>query len=190
MIVGNHIIYLKETTSTMDVCKELASDKFEEGTVVFANYQNSGRGRFNRVWISPAGINLHVSILLSPTFDQMKYLNMAATLAVIDTIKEITNISGQIKWPNDVQVNGKKISGILIESESKLDIDLKGKYFIGDKESDILAGRNHGCTPLLIKTGGYGEKVFRSRNSPPDEHCFNNLLDAAEFIIGNKNDYS
>ena len=81
-------------------------------------------------------------------------------------------------------------TGLLKEIESKLDIDLKGKYFIGDKESDILAGRNHGCTPLLIKTGGYGEKVFRSRNSPPDEHCFNNLLDAAEFIIGNKNDYS
>ena len=101
----------------MDVCKQLASDKFEEGTVVIANYQNSGRGRFNRVWISPAGINLHVSILLSPTFDQMKYLNMAATLAVIDTIKKITNIPSQIKWPNDVQVNGKKISGILIESE-------------------------------------------------------------------------
>ena len=117
MIIGNNIIYLKETTSTTDVCKKLASNKFKEGVVVIANYQNSGRGRFNRVWISPPGINLHVSILLSPTFNEIKYLNMAATLSVIDTIKKITNISGQIKWPNDVQVNGKKISGILIESE-------------------------------------------------------------------------
>ena len=117
MIIGNNIIYLKETTSTMDVCKKLASNKFKEGVVVIANYQNSGRGRFNRVWISPPGINLHVSILLSPTFNEIKYLNMAATLSVIDTIKKITNISCQIKWPNDVQVNGKKISGILIESE-------------------------------------------------------------------------
>ena len=53
MIIGNNIIYLKETTSTMDVCKKLASNKFKEGVVVIANYQNSGRGRFNRVWISP-----------------------------------------------------------------------------------------------------------------------------------------
>ena len=97
MIIGNNIIYLKETTSTMDVCKKLASNKFKEGVVVIANYQNSGRGRFNRVWISPPGINLHVSILLSPTFNEIKYLNMAATLSVIDTIKKITNISCQIK---------------------------------------------------------------------------------------------
>ena len=56
-------------------------------------------------------------------------------------------------------------------------------YFIGDKESDILAGRSHGCIPLLIKTGGYGEKVFGSLNSPPKEHCFDNLMGAVEFIL-------
>ena len=118
--------------------------------------------------------------------------------AVHDHMVNLLNeVGGKIEYiaycphvPESLCTCRKPETGLLKEIESKLDIDLKGKYFIGDKESDILAGRNHGCTPLLIKTGGYGEKVFRSRNSPPDEHCFNNLLDAAEFIIGNKNDYS
>ena len=60
---------------------------------------------------------------------------------------------------------------------------MKGKYFIGDKESDILAGRNYGCVPLLIKKGGYGEKVFGTKNSPPPENCFDNLMEAAKYII-------
>ena len=73
--------------------------------------------------------------------------------------------------------------GLLQEIEQQLKISLKGKYFIGDKGSDIKAGRNFGCTPLLIKKGGYGEKVFRTENSPPDEQCFNNLNDAVNYIL-------
>ena len=81
-------------------------------------------------------------------------------------------------------------TGLLEDIEKSMKIDLKGKYFIGDKGSDILAGRRHGCVPILIKTGGYGEKVFGSEISPPDEHCFNNLLEAAEFILSSKSDCS
>ena len=73
--------------------------------------------------------------------------------------------------------------GLLKEIEEELNISLKGKYFIGDKDSDIKAGRNFGCTPLLIKKGGYGEKVFRTENSPPDEHCFDDLNDAVNYIL-------
>ena len=77
-------------------------------------------------------------------------------------------------------------TGLLREIEIKLDVDLEGKFFIGDKETDILAGKNHGCRPLLIKNGGYGDKVFKSENSPPDEHCFDDLLGAVKYIISNK----
>ena len=77
-------------------------------------------------------------------------------------------------------------TGLLEEIEQELDVDLKGKYFIGDKETDILAGKDHGCIPLLIKTGGYGEKVLGTENCPPDDHRFNDLFEAAEFIIGNQ----
>ena len=73
--------------------------------------------------------------------------------------------------------------GLLQEIEQELNISLKDKYFIGDKDSDIKAGRNFGCTPLLIKKGGYGNKVFRAENSPPDEQCFDNLNDAVNYIL-------
>ena len=73
--------------------------------------------------------------------------------------------------------------GLLEEIEDSLNISLKGKYFIGDKESDILAGRNYGCVPLLIKKGGYGEKVVGTKISPPPENCFDNLMEATKYII-------
>tara|TARA_B100001175_G_scaffold306147_1_gene303935 strand:+ start:718 stop:1272 length:555 start_codon:yes stop_codon:yes gene_type:complete len=73
--------------------------------------------------------------------------------------------------------------GLLQEIERELNISLKGKYFVGDKESDIKAGRNFGCTPLLIKKGGYGEKVFRTESSPPDEQCFDDLKNAVNYIL-------
>ena len=73
--------------------------------------------------------------------------------------------------------------GLLQEIEKRLEISLKEKYFVGDKESDIAAGRKFGCTPLLIKKGGYGEKVFRTENSPPDEQCFDDLNDAVNYIL-------
>ena len=74
--------------------------------------------------------------------------------------------------------------GLLHEIENVLKISLKNKYFVGDKESDILAGRNFGCIPLLIKKGGYGEKVYGTKNSPPKEHCFDNLKLAVNYILG------
>ncbi len=76
--------------------------------------------------------------------------------------------------------------GLLEEIERRSNISLKGKFFIGDKESDVLAGKNFGCIPLLIKTGGYGEKVYGTENSPPPENCFNDLREAVNFILQNE----
>ena len=73
--------------------------------------------------------------------------------------------------------------GLLKKIEEQFQISLKGKFFVGDKESDILAGRDYGCKPLLIKKGGYGEKVYGTENSPPPEHCFNDLEEAAKYIL-------
>lgn len=73
--------------------------------------------------------------------------------------------------------------GLLKKIEERFQTSLKGKFFVGDKESDILAGRKYGCTPLLIKKGGYGEKVYGTKNSPPPEHCFNNLEEASRYIL-------
>ena len=119
-------------------------------------------------------------------------------LKIHNYMEELLNeVGGYIEYiaycPHAPETNcncRKPETGLLEEIETKLGISLKNKYFIGDKESDILAGRNHGCIPLLIKKGGYGEKVYRTKNSPPDEHCFDSLLGAANYIVERKSDLS
>jgi BirA family biotin operon repressor/biotin-[acetyl-CoA-carboxylase] ligase len=101
----------------MDVAKCAAKEKAEEGTIVIADQQTKGRGRLGRVWWAPSNSSILVSIVLHPRLEQLRQLNMAATLAVAQSIEKATNLKPVIKWPNDVLIDGKKVSGILIESE-------------------------------------------------------------------------
>tara|TARA_B100000902_G_scaffold7562_1_gene9667 strand:+ start:643 stop:1191 length:549 start_codon:yes stop_codon:yes gene_type:complete len=108
-------------------------------------------------------------------------------------IKLLKGLGGEIEYiaycphvPERLCKCRKPETGLLKEIELKLDLNLKGKYFIGDKETDILAGIRHGCKPLLIKAGAYGKKAYKSENSPPDEHCFDDLFSAANYIIAEK----
>ena len=117
MIIGRVIHHVNETGSTMDDCRTLARKGAPEGTVVSANHQGSGRGRFQRSWVSQQGTNIQASILIRPKMSQLPYLNMMASLAASDTSKRLSNVKADIKWPNDIQVFGKKLCGILIESE-------------------------------------------------------------------------
>lgn len=100
----------------MEACAQLAAQGAESGTIVSANYQDSGRGRFKRKWLSPNGENIQISIILRPTQGELKYLNMFASMAVLATCEQVMNCNAAIKWPNDIQINGRKISGILTES--------------------------------------------------------------------------
>ena len=117
MIIGRVIHHVNETGSTMDDCRTLARKGAPEGTVVSANHQGSGRGRFQRSWVSQQGTNIQASILIRPKMSQLPYLNMMAALAASDTSKRLSNVKADIKWPNDIQEFGKKLCGILIESE-------------------------------------------------------------------------
>jgi len=100
----------------MDEVKELAKLGAREGLVLIADNQSRGRGRFNREWLTTSGQDLTISILFKPALNQVHMLNMVASLAIQETISEITQEEAEIKWPNDVLVNGKKISGVLIET--------------------------------------------------------------------------
>ena len=100
----------------MDETRSLAERGEPEGTVVVVEEQTAGRGRFNRAWVSPRGQNVSFSVLLRPTAAQLPFMNMAAALAVSRAVAEVAGLRPSIKWPNDVRVDGRKISGILIES--------------------------------------------------------------------------
>ena len=129
-LVGRQVLNLAATDSTMDEVKSLAKKGAQEGLVVITDNQIKGRGRFNREWLTTPGQDLTLSILFKPSLNKLHMLNMVASLAIQDTISELTEMKAAIKWPNDVLVDGKKVSGILIEtilsSANKVDFAVMG----------------------------------------------------------------
>jgi BirA family biotin operon repressor/biotin-[acetyl-CoA-carboxylase] ligase len=114
--VGQKVIAYPSLTSTNDIAKLEAKKGAREGTVVVAEEQTAGRGRLKRAWLSPKG-SIALSIILHPTPAQLPSLIMVTSLAVVHCIEKVSGLKPQIKWPNDVLVNGKKVCGILIESD-------------------------------------------------------------------------
>jgi len=106
-----------ELESTNRFAKECAQHGGLEGTVVLARRQTQGRGRFERVWESPEG-GVYLSVLLRPQIspEQTTLFPMLSAVAVSKTLKKF-GVSSTIKWPNDVLIRGKKVAGILAESE-------------------------------------------------------------------------
>ena len=115
--VVKNLLVFDELDSTNNTAKELAQDGAEQGTIVIARTQNQGRGRFDHIWQSPEG-GVYLSFILRPktSAEKTSLLPFVAALALTKTI-ESYGLHATIKWPNDVRVNGKKISGILLESE-------------------------------------------------------------------------
>ncbi len=128
-IVGRNLIYRPSVTSTNDVVLKLAAAGAPEGTVVLAGEQTAGRGRLQRTWLSPRG-NIAFSVLLYPTLERLPYLIMVSSLAVARAIESAAGVTAGIKWPNDVQVNGRKVCGILIENHIR-DRDVRSVIGIG-----------------------------------------------------------
>ena len=114
-------IHFPYTGSTNDDLKELAQKGAHEGTVIRADAQTLGRGRRSRVWSSPPG-NLYMSILLRPQgpTDMITQLSFVSALAVASGLETLLPPphSLHLKWPNDILYQGKKIGGILIESQN------------------------------------------------------------------------
>jgi BirA family biotin operon repressor/biotin-[acetyl-CoA-carboxylase] ligase len=114
--IGKNIVYFPRLPSTMDAARDEARHGAAAGTVVIAGEQTGGRGRLQRAWFTPPG-NVAFSIVLYPGLADLPYLIMVASLAVARAIENLAGLKTQIKWPNDVFINGKKVSGILVESD-------------------------------------------------------------------------
>jgi len=109
--------WFDEVSSTSDIARELAESGAAEGTVVVSKRQTAGRGRRLSRWFSPEG-GLYFTLILRPMVPAAKaqFLAIAGALAVADAI-ELSILTGpQLKWPNDIYVSGKKVSGILAEA--------------------------------------------------------------------------
>jgi BirA family biotin operon repressor/biotin-[acetyl-CoA-carboxylase] ligase len=155
---GRRVIYVTSTHSTMDVARREAEDGAPEGTVVIAEEQTAGRGRFGRPWVSPAGLNLYFTLILRPDIARLRYLSIATPLAVCLAVDAASVIRPMIKWPNDVIVGGKKLAGTLIESEMSGDevryalvgIGVNVNYRVDDPSIAAIATSllNEAATPV------------------------------------------
>jgi len=106
--------------STNTYAKKIIIDGAKHGTIIIANEQKAGRGRFGRTFFSPADTGIYLSIILKPQkkISDTSLITIAAAVAVCDTIKKTTCSEPKIKWVNDIFLNGKKICGILTEAVS------------------------------------------------------------------------
>ncbi|MEN8076376.1 biotin--[acetyl-CoA-carboxylase] ligase [Clostridioides difficile] len=113
----------KLVSSTNDVAKSLALDGANHGTVIISEEQSAGKGRLGRVFYSPANTGIYMSIILRPKLTAMDsvLITTSASVAICNAIQKVTGIECEIKWINDIYLNGKKIGGILTEASTNFE---------------------------------------------------------------------
>ena len=115
--LGKNLVVFDEVDSTNNEARRMAEKGALEGTVILAARQTAGKGRRGRNWESPRGTGIWKSFLLRPEFEpsHASMLTLTAAMAVAQGIRRTTGLDCQIKWPNDIVINGKKLCGILTE---------------------------------------------------------------------------
>ena len=118
----NKIHYYPETDSTMDIARELARNGCPEFTTVIAGRQNKGRGRLKREWYSSEG-GLYFTLVVRPQIPVFlsSRVNFAASVVLTRTLRRQFDVDAAVKWPNDILVKGRKLSGMLSEMEAEAD---------------------------------------------------------------------
>jgi BirA family biotin operon repressor/biotin-[acetyl-CoA-carboxylase] ligase len=121
VVIGREIIVLEQTGSTNDAILQIATAKSKEGLVVFAEHQTAGRGQRGNRWESSAGKGLWFSILLRPKIALLNspQLTAWAAEAISDAIRNEFCLTPTVKFPNDVQIDGRKVAGVLVEMRAQ-----------------------------------------------------------------------
>lgn len=163
---NKRIIILNEVESTNNYANHLVlSNAAEEGSVVLARFQKSGRGQAGNCWESQPGMNLLASIILYPKFlhaGKQFQISKLVSLALVEFLKKETN-SVSIKWPNDIYSSNKKIAGILIENSIKgqnifssvigIGLNLNQEKFVSDAPNPVslkqITGKNYDVETVL-----------------------------------------
>src|SRR5437868_9815630 len=120
-VIGREIIVLKQTGSTNDAILQIATADSNEGLVLFAEHQTAGRGQRSNRWESAAGKGLWFSILLRPRIDlaSSPQLTAWAAEAISGAIENEFSLTPTIKLPNDVQIDERKVAGVLVEMRAQ-----------------------------------------------------------------------
>ena len=119
--IGKELLFFDEVDSTNDVAMQSGAKGLAEGLVVLSEGQYHGKGRMGRTWVSPKNVNLYISILLRPDISPQyaPVMTMMSAISTARAIKEVTGLETNIKWPNDILIDRKKVSGILTEMNAE-----------------------------------------------------------------------
>jgi len=119
-VIGKRVYYFDDIDSTQNFASSIAKTPRENGTVIISKKQSSGIGRLGRKWVSPDG-GLWFSIILHPKFDVSlaTLFPLAASLALANAIEKVLKKKPELKWPNDVILNHKKVAGMLVDLSLK-----------------------------------------------------------------------
>jgi len=131
-VVAREIIRLQVIDSTNTVALAAGEKGAAAGTVVVAESQTGGRGRLKRSWLSPPGMGLYFSLLLRPHLaaEDLAKITLAAGLAICKTVEIDYGLAPQIKWPNDLLLQGLKFAGILTESSARQNTSADNKPLV------------------------------------------------------------
>lgn len=164
-IIARQVEFYAELDSTNQRAQELGEQGALEGSVVIAETQTAGRGRMGRSWSSPAGVNLYTSILLRPQLLplQASQLTFMSAVAVARSIEAVAGVSVNVKWPNDILLNGKKVAGLLNE----ISAEMEGIHYVvlgigvnlNMRADQFPADLRYPATSLLLATGKAVDRV-------------------------------
>jgi BirA family biotin operon repressor/biotin-[acetyl-CoA-carboxylase] ligase len=130
-LLGHPLTYLNSVASTQEVVRMAAREGAAEGLAVVAGQQTAGKGRAGRSWWSPPSGGLYLSLLLRPKLpgDLVAWTVMALSLGAAEAIEQVCGLHVEIKWPNDLQYQGRKLAGVLAEGA-----------FTGQRLDYVIAG--------------------------------------------------
>lgn len=120
---GRNLRFFEEVDSTNTQAQHMAMDGAPSGTLVITDCQTAGKGRRGRMWQSPKGSSIYMTILMRPEIwpERASMLTLIMGLSIVQAIREVTGMEATIKWPNDVVLNKKKVCGILTEMSAQMD---------------------------------------------------------------------
>lgn len=163
--IGKNVHYEESVESTQKIAHRLAHEDAPEGTVIIAEEQLSGRGRMDRKWHSPKYTGIWMSIILKPNIPLPKapQLTLLTAAAIVQGIEDITGVQPEIKWPNDILISGKKVTGILTELVAEADrinaVIIGIGMNVNQTKEDFPVELQEIATSLLLEKGG---KVSRA----------------------------
>jgi len=193
LLIGKKIISLPESESTNTLMVSMSQHRLlDEGTVIVTDNQTRGRGQAGHTWVSEPAANLTFSVLLNPFFlepSNQFFLNMAVGLAICQAISDSVPNKVWLKWPNDVIIQDKKVSGILIENQIQGQVLSQSVIGIGVNVNQTHFAWPH-ATSLKVLTGKDEDKFKIFETILVRLEAYYNLLKAKRFDTLKKEYYT